>query len=54
MNWYVTFRDELFVNHPVLYLILMTIGAVLILCYVYKHEKALAEQYRKDNWRPFR
>ena len=55
MNWLTTFRDELFNSHPILYMLLIVLFGISVLRYVWKSEKALAEEYRLSHpRRPFK
>ena len=54
MSWILAFRDELWANHPIFYIIL-TLGLSLgLLRYVYKHEVRMNEQYKFEKRRPFK
>ena len=55
MNWITIFRDEFFNSHPILYMLLIVLFGVSVLLYVWKSEKALAEEYRLSHpRRPFK
>ena len=54
MNWLATFRDECFNSHPILYTLLIVLLGIVVLRYVWKSEKALAEKRRLTHWRPFK
>ena len=54
MNWLITFRDEWFNSHPILYTLLIVLLGFFMLRYVWKSEKALAEKRRLNHWRPFK
>ena len=54
MNWLATFRYECFNSHPILYTLLIVLLGFFMLLYVWKFEKALKEERRLNQWRPFK
>jgi len=46
--------NELFHANPYLYMIGLLLLAGCLFRYVWKHEKAVAELRRKENYRPFK
>ena len=46
--------NELFHSTPYLYILGLTLLAGCLFRYVWNHEKALADKYKRDNYRPFK
>jgi len=54
MSWLIAFRDDYFLAHPALYILIVMAISVYTLLYVYKFETKQAKQHRKDSNRPFK
>ena len=53
-SWLTSFGNELFSSHPILYSFAVLLIGVTILNTVWKHEKRLLEEKRKEQHRPFK